>query len=176
VHPSVRFAATPAVALLSMLVGCAGSARSGLHFSARPDASWSETGPGRYSTAMLGAAVVVDLHADDPGIEIAVENPTQRAVEVRLGPEATRTPDAAIGEYQPRRLDRSRVEGASDFAPYLTMQPVQVEPGIRTLFALDNPLGRDPSIGQYLVLVVEIRAQGRFERRLLPLQATNTSR
>jgi hypothetical protein len=123
---------------------------------------------------MLGTTVVVETHAHDLRLEVAVENPTTRAVEVRLGPEATRKPDAAIGEYQPRRLDHSRVEGAGDFAPYLSMQPVQVEPGFRTLFALDSPLGREPSIGHYLVLVVEVRAAGRSERRLLPLQATNS--
>ena len=176
--PSVRRAAILAAlwSSLPLLVGCAATpARGGLRYSARPGAGWTETGPGRLSTEMLGATVFVDLHARDARLEVAFENPTDRAVEVRLGPEATRKPDAAIGEFQPRRLDRSHVEGATDFLPYLTMQPVQVEPGFRTLFALDSPLGRDPSIGQFLVLVIEVRAGGRFERRLLPLQATNAA-
>ena len=58
--------------------------------------------------------------------------------------------------------------------PYVSMQPAEIRTGWRGTFFLDSPLGRDPTIGQQVQLVLEVRdAKGGFERRLLSLVATN---
>ena len=60
-----------------------------------------------------------------------------------------------------------------DFAPYRSLDRVEIPDQWRTTFFLDNPLGREPTVGQYIVLVLEVWRGGEFARRRLPLVATN---
>jgi hypothetical protein len=148
--------------------------RSALHYEARDATGWTRAGTGRWTAPAAGGALSVDLHPTELRLELRLENPTPGRLTVRLGPQTTRDPDAAIGELQHRRLDPARREGTTAFLPYLSMQAIDVEPGTAVTFWLDSPLGREPSIGQYFVLVVDVQGEGHAHARLmLPLQATN---
>ena len=145
-----------------------------LRYEAADPNGWMLEGDGRLSVTLLGARLLVDLHQQQTRVELIVENGTTQDLEVRVGPEATRAPTAAIGELLRRPLDRGHGEEVPEFVPYLSMQRAEVRANWRGVFDLDSPLGREPTIGQYLVLVIEVRdGKGGFERRLLPLVATN---
>lgn len=161
--------------LLLLAVACnTPPPRPWLRFEPSGSHVFRQTGPGQLEAEALGARLAVDLHRKDTQIRLELVNGTAQDLEVRVGPEARENPTAAIGELQRRRLDGSRGEEVPDFVPYVALQPMPVLAGYRATFHLDNPLGREVVIGQYFVLVVEIRdAQGRRERRLLPLVATN---
>lgn len=160
------------VILCCGLTGCGAAPRAFvLRYEARPTEGWREVAPDRFVATALGAEVTVALTPGEASIEVVVANPTERALELRVGPEATRSKTEPIGEIQHRRLDGSRGEGHGDYDPYLSQQPVQVQPGTRTVVWLDRALGRAPEVGQYMVLLVELQAPtGPRQRRLLPVQ------
>lgn len=161
---------SPLLLLCACVGNRAGKATGGLHYEARQADGWSEVRSGEVATSALGATVRALLHPTESRLELRVENPTAARLDVRVGPEATRSSSAAIGEVQHRRLDGARGEGTTDFLPYLSMQPTEIAPGEQAAFFLDNPLGREPALGHYFVLVVELQSpQGVRQRRLLPL-------
>ena len=166
---------SPLFAVLALLAACAAlPPQPWLRYVARDPAGWTAGEHGRLMTTLLGAAIAVDLHERETRVDLIVENSTGGDLVVRLGAETTQAPTAAIGEVQRRRLDQARAEDVPEIVPYVSMQPAEVRTGFRATFALDNPLGREPTIGQYFVLVVEARdSKGGLERRLLPLTATN---
>jgi hypothetical protein len=148
--------------------------RSALHYEARATADFTDQGGGHLVARVGDADVEIALDPHAPHIEVGVGNPTARAVTVRLGPQATHRPEQSIGELQHQPLDAARAEGRSEFLPFLSMQSIEVVAGTRTVFHLDDPLGREPVVGHYMVLVLEVDgADGRRDRRLLPLVATN---
>src|SRR5262245_39631535 len=171
----VPIARAVGVCALLLCAGCrTPPQRSGLHYEVREASGWTRAAAGRWTAPAAGAALCVDLHPTELRLEVRLENPTPGRLTVRLGPQTTRDPDAAIGELQHQRLDPVRREGTTAFLPYLSMQAIEVEPGTVVTFFLDSPLGREPSIGQYFVLVVDVQGEGRGHARLLlPLQATN---
>jgi hypothetical protein len=159
-----------------VFAGCsAGPAKPWLRFVADDPKGWQTGADGRLTTQVLGASVRADLHTRDPQIELQVENRSGGDLSIRVGPEATQTPTASIGDLRRRPLDQSRGEDVTkDYVPYVSMQSIEVRNGWRAEFYLLNPLGREPSIGQYLVLVIELHdAKGAVDRRYLPLVATN---
>lgn len=135
---------------------------------------WESTGDGRLATTMHGCRVEVDLHDTQTRVELIAPNSSGQDLEFRVGPDAAGDPQTAIGEVQRRPLDNKPGEEVLDYVPYVPMQRMEVRHGWRAIFALDSPLGREPAMGQYFVLVVECRdPKGALERRLLPLTATN---
>lgn len=174
-RPARRGSAAFTVGLSLLLSACRAPApAAGLRYEARPVTGWTAAGDGRWTTTAFGAAIAVELPPREPRVELSIDNPTAQRLTVRLGPEVTRTPSAAIGEVQFRLRDRARAEGATDYLPYVSMQPVALDAGHRAAFYLDSPIGRDPAIGQYFVLVVELQTPaGERQRHLLPLCATN---
>src|SRR5262245_50094051 len=85
--------------------------RSALHYEARDPTGWASAGAGRWTAGAAGGALRVDLQADELRLEIRLENPTAGRLTVRLGPQTTRDPTAAIGELQNKRLDPAGREG-----------------------------------------------------------------
>lgn len=168
-------AAIAVVSLFAFLSACNVPApRAWLRFEPSGGHVWQQPGPGRLESTVLGARLQVDLHRRDTQIRLELRNDTGRDLAIALGPEVRRGPTAAIGELQRKPLDGSRGEDVPDFVPYVSMQQAEVRDGYLATFHLDNPLGREVVLGQYLVLVVEARdSGGAFERRLLPLVATN---
>ncbi|MBK8099728.1 MAG: hypothetical protein IPK26_21690 [Planctomycetes bacterium] len=135
---------------------------------------WEATGEGRLAATLHGCRVEIDLHQTQTRVELIAANDTGKDLEFRVGPDATRDPHTAIGEVQRRPLDNKPGEEVLDYVPYVPMQRLEVRHGWRAIFALDSPLGRDPVLGQYFVLVVEVRdPTGAMVRKLLPLTATN---
>jgi hypothetical protein len=147
--------------LLLLLVACNTSpTRTGLRFEVTDADRWTPGADGKWSCSLLGARCAI--------------NPTPAPIELRVGPEATRNPTAAIGEMRVLPLGKMPVENVPDYQPYVAQKPVSVPNGSRATFYLDTPLGREPTVGQYLVLVIEARDErAGFERRLLSLVATN---
>jgi len=173
---SVPIARAISVCALLLAAGCRTPPQrsGGLHYEVREATAWTHAGAGRWTAAAAGGALSVDLHPSELRLEVRLENPSAGRLTVRLGPQTTRDPSAAIGELQHQRLDPARREGTTAFLPYLSMQAIEVEPGTAVTFWLDSPLGREPSIGQYFVLVVDVQGESRGHARLsLPLQATN---
>ena len=158
-----------------LLLGCTTPPpKAWLRYEAQDLKGWQAEGDGRLGTVMLGARVGIDLYKRDTRIEVTVENGTPGDLKVMVGPEALQTPTAAIGDLGRRPLGQSRGEDVPQMVPYVSMQPAEIRTGWRGTFYLDSPLGRDPTIGQQVQLVLEVRdAKGGFERRLLSLVATN---
>lgn len=146
--------------------------RPWLHYAPAGESTWQGGADGLLSATFLGASAVLSLRPDQTCIELTVRNTTETALEFRVGPDGA-LPRQAIGELLLRQFAPPSV-GGPEVVPYLTQQPVVVQPGWRAVFYLDAPLGREPGIGQYLVLQVEARnPAGLRERRNLPLVATN---
>jgi hypothetical protein len=161
-----------------VLAGCSsGPPKPWLRFVAEDPKGWQTAADGRLTTQVLGASLQVDLHTRDPQIELQVDNRSGGDVSIRVGPEATQTPTASIGDLRRRPLDQSRGEDVTkDFVPYVSMQSIELRNGWRAEFYIMSPLGRDPSIGQFLQLVIEVHdAKGTVDRRSLPLVATNVA-
>jgi hypothetical protein len=161
-----------------VLAACSsGPPKPWLRFVAEDPKGWQKGADGRLTTQVLGASLQADLHARDPRIELQVDNRSGGDVAIRVGPEATQSPTASIGDLRRRPLDQSRGEDVTkDYVPYVAMQSVELRNGWRASFDLESPLGREPSIGQYLVLVIEVHdAKGAVDRRYLPLVATNVA-
>lgn len=170
---------TSAILALLLPVACGSSCstsppRAWLRYEPSDPSGWQVELPGRLSTTVHGARFVADLHDRSTRIQLTAVNPTGRDLEVAVGPESARGLTAAIGELRARPLERAAVEGVPDFVPYQALQPVPVRAGWQVEFFLDTPLGREPTIGQYLVLELEVRDGGDLQRRRLPLVATNT--
>jgi hypothetical protein len=134
---------------------------------------WTPAGEGAYTSRVLGADLRIDLHRRETRVELQIENKSGRELRLAVGPEALNNPSAAIGQVQRRPMGGGRGEDVPDYIEYLSMQPIEVRDGWRCVFYLDSPLGRDPTIGQYLVLVIEASTGQARERKLLPLVATN---
>jgi hypothetical protein len=135
--------------------------------------SWAIGATGRFVTRLHGADLTLDLMQVDTRAEITVENRTAAAIDIRMGPEAS-SARVAIGAVLLRPLEPTPGQTGQDWLPYSPMQPQVVEAGQRAIFHLDQPLGRDPGLGQYFVLTVEGRdGKGNVERISMPLQATN---
>lgn len=129
---------------------------------------WSPLGAGKFGGSVHGANVSIDLFNPETRVLVTVENPTEQAVKVEIGPEAGASKDA-MGEVLLRELD-GPVAGGPAMQPYVARQPLTVESGWRATFYLDRPLGRDVKLGQYFVLgTVCENASGERVRRLLPL-------
>lgn len=163
---------------VALLPGCnTPPPRGWLRYEPSGPHSWRLTPEGQLTVDALGAQVLVDLNRKDTRVEMLVRNTTSVDLAFRAGPTASETPASAIGEVQRKPIDPGRGEEVRDYEPYLSMQEVEVRSGWQTTFYLDSPLGRDPVLGQYFVLVVEARdAGGRRQRHTLPLVATNSGR
>ncbi|MGE3174724.1 MAG: hypothetical protein AB7O97_18980 [Planctomycetota bacterium] len=175
-----RARASAGLALLALAtVPSCRSARTAvpLHYAAQPTEDFTDLAGGRLQARVGGLDVRVVLAPTAPHIELTVANPDRRTVRVRLGPQAVRDRTAAIGEVQHRPLGRPPGsplgEGRSDFLPFLSMQDMAVEPQTEAVFYVDHPLGTEPAVGQYLVLVLEVDGAAGRDRRLLPLVVTN---
>ena len=148
--------------------------RPWLRFQPAGPTNWTADESGRLTARLHGAGVSIDLNRRETRIEVLVENSGAAPLEVRMGPEAS-APRSAIGEVLLRPLGGPAGARGPDMMPYNGMQVVTVEPGWRGVFYLDAPLGRDPVLGQYFVLSVEVRdVAGLWDRRTLPLVAANT--
>ena len=126
--------------------------------------------PGAFAGDLLGARLRVDLYDPKTAVLVVVDNPTDASVRVSLGPDAG-DPRNAIGEVLLRRLDGPAV-GGPDMQAYAARQPLAVDGGWRATFYLDAPLGREPKLGQYLVLAIEAETDAAARvRYTLPLIA-----
>lgn len=161
-------------ALLLLLAACnTPPPRPWLRFQPSGQHDWTVGADGLLVARLHGADVALDLNRTQTRVQVTVQNTSGRPVEMRMGPEAA-APRGAIGEVLLRAVDGPPGAAGPDMLPYNSMQPIAVESGWRGTFFLDSPLGRDPVLGQYMVLTVEARdAAGRVERRRLPLLATN---
>lgn len=174
-----RIPRSVSVALLFSLAAAIASCRApqqraNLHYRPAAIDGWRNLGAGRYGQSLNGVAIEVSMPADAPQLELSLVNEADGGVVVRLGPDAMRAGTTAIGEVQLRHADRGRQDGTTDYLPYLAMQDFEIPPGGRAVFYLDSPLGREPALGQYFVLVIELRRdRARLVRSLLPMQATN---
>lgn len=140
---------------------------------AAPD--WTRIADGKFATELMGAKVEVDLSGSSTRIVATVDNATDRELEIRLGGEGTPR-DVQIGETLRRAIDRDPGTVGPDYEPYSSFQPLPVGAGVRAVFYVDTPLGRDPSYGQYFVFTIEARAASRpVERRSLPLTANHVA-
>jgi len=176
---SIRSGVTPVlVASMIVLAACnTPPPKAWLRYEPSGAHSWRQTPDGQLEIEALGAKVSVDLNRTDTRIELAVRNSTGVDLTFRTGPAASETPSSAIGEIQRKPLEPGRGEEVQDYQPYLSMQDVEVRSGWQTTFYLDSPLGRDPVLGQYFVLMLEARdAAGHRERHTLPLVATNSGK
>ncbi len=172
-----RFATVGACAMVFAVACRAPQVRSNLHYQPAPATGWRELSDGHLAQSQQGVAIEVTMAADAPQLELSFVNDAPTRVVVRLGPESMRAASTAIGEVQLRHVDRARHDGTTDYLPYLAMQDFEIPPGGRAVFYLDSPLGRDPLLGQYFVLAIELRREGApMMRSLLPLQATNVPR
>lgn len=178
-RPLRRSVRRPAHLAFSALVGCIALAAAACH--APPPRPWlryelagptefTPRGEGVYGGSAFGADIAVDLSQPGTRIQVVVENPGTETVTLRIGPNAS-APRAAIGELLLRPLSGA-AGGGPDTRAYAALQPIAVEGGWRATFYLDSPLGREPQLGQYLVLVVEAaNEKGEQVRRQLPVVA-----
>ena len=129
-----------------------------------------QLGAGKFGSVALGAEVSIDLYNPDTRVLVVVENPTDEALTVRLGPDAG-APTSAIGEVLLRQVN-GPAAGGPPMQGYVAMHGCKVEAGWRATFYLDRPLGKDPKLGQYFVFAFEIENQkGERVRRFLPVIA-----
>lgn len=181
-RPPRRSACRPArsasLALVGALLGGAALAaachtpppRPWLRYELAGPTEFTPRGEGVYGGSAFGADIAIDLHRPGTGMHVVVENPGTETVTLRIGPNAG-APRAAIGELLLRRLSGDGA-GGPDTRAYAALQPIALEGGWRATFFLDAPLGREPQLGQYLVLVVEAaNDKGEEVRRMLPVIA-----
>jgi hypothetical protein len=144
----------------------------------RPSLRFQPAGPtamtaganGLYVTRVHDVDVTVDLGRAQTRIQVTAENRTGKTATLQVGPDAGQ-PRLPIGELLLRPLASTNSSGPA-IVPYLGMTPVNLEDGWRATFYIDEPLGREPALGQYFVLSVEARVgEGPKERRTMPLIA-----
>lgn len=157
-----------------LLAGCGlEPPRSYLHFRQSGDTTWVREADGTYSASFFGAIASLRLDPRHTSVEVRIRNETAAPVEFRIGPEAS--PQVrAIGTVLLRPLHGP--PGGPDLMPYNSLQSQLVAPDWRATFYLDAPAGDAPGLGKILVLTVEGHRDGRCERRILPLVATNSGR
>lgn len=130
----------------------------------------AQLGAGKFGSSAFGADVSIDLYNPDTRVLVVVDNPSDEALTVRLGPDAG-APQDAIGEVLLRQLS-GPAAGGPPMRGYVAMNGCKVEAGWRATFYLDRPLGKDPKLGQYFVFAVEVENQkGERVRRFLPVVA-----
>ena len=162
-----------ATLVLALLAACNSPLPDGrLRFWPEDPRDWSETGAGQLVTTALGARCSIDLNRRDTRIWLVVDNEAGPTLSVAVGAESARDSTPAVGERRLRPVDSDQLESVRDFVPYRSLQAIEIEAGWRAEFFLDNPLGREPTTGTYLVLVLEVRAGENLQRRLLPLVAS----
>lgn len=107
-------------------------------------------------------------------LEVTVDNPGDQDLEVRIGVQGP-APTWAVGEVRRQPPRATRGEGMVRAQPYLAHAPLRLDRGWRAWFELDGLLEREPTIGHYLVLEIEVGVVGQAvrERRLLPMVASN---
>jgi len=142
----------------------------GLRYRAENPEAWDGDSTQMLRATLAGAPVVVDFTSTESRLVLTVDNPTKQLLHVRIGAQSGSSRDAAIGEVRMQRSGGGRLEGATGYAPFLANSLVSVEPECRAVFYVDAPLGREPSIGEYAGLHVQVGAPGaKPERRLLPI-------
>jgi hypothetical protein len=159
--------------VLALLVVAACSApppRPSLRFQPAGPTAMTAGANGLYVTRVHDVDVTVDLNRAQTRIQVTAENRTGKIVTLQVGPDAGQ-PRLPIGELLLRPLASTNSSGPA-IVPYLGMTPVNLEDGWRATFYIDEPLGREPALGQYFVLSVEARVgEGPKERRTMPLIA-----
>ena len=101
-------------------------------------------------------------------MSVTVENDTEAAVSVSVGPDAG-APDAPIGEVLLRQL-KGPAAGGPAMAEYTAMSPLALDSGWRAMFYLDRPVGREIKLGQYFVFAVQVEgSDGARQRVQLPV-------
>ncbi len=142
----------------------------GLRYRVEDPSGWNGDGAAYLQTTMGAAPVTVELLRPESRLVITVENPTPSPLHVRVGPQSGAAKDVAIGEVRLQTRDGRRIEGESAYAPFVPRSLVTVEPQCRAVFYVDAPLGREPTVGEFAVLLVEVgEPDVKPERRLLPL-------
>jgi hypothetical protein len=175
-------AARACVALL--LIGCAGllsscsqlPSRPFLRLSAVDVQGWQSPRPGVHAVTIADVSITAALDRPDTRLLLTCRNHGDAVASIAVGTESARGRSAAIGEIRIRPEDRLTAEGLPDFAPCRSLEPFGVDPAWMAEFYLDAPLGREPTVGQYFVLVVEVRRGDGVQRALLPLTAGYVSR
>lgn len=149
----------------------------GLRYRAENPEAWDGDSTQMLRATLAGAPVVVDFTSTESRLVLTFDNPTKQLLHVRIGAQSGSSRDAAIGEVRMQRRGGGRLEGATGYAPFLANSLVSVEPECRAVFYVDAPLGREPSIGEYAVLHVQVGAPGvKPERRLLPIVVASPAR
>ena len=136
--------------------------------------SWSrDAATGRLESTICGVPLTVDLRGRDSRIVVTLDNATEAPLSLRMGAQATAR-RGAIGEWLQRPLRPDGAAAGEDYLPCRAMEWVEVGPGRRAVFYVDEPVERAPSYGQYFVFDVEVRSRGgQIERRSLPLIAVH---
>lgn len=159
--------------VLALLVVAACSSpppRPSLRFQPAGPTAMTAGANGLYVTRVHDVDVTVDLGRAQTRIQVTAENRTGKTATLQVGPDAGQ-PRLPIGELLLRPLASTNPSGPA-IVPYLGMTPVDLEDGWRATFYIDEPLGREPALGQYFVLSVEARVgEGPKERRTMPLIA-----
>lgn len=142
----------------------------GLRYRVEDPTGWSGDRTAWLQTTMGQAPVSVDLQSPESRLVLTVENPTPSPLHVRVGPQSGAAKDVAIGEVRLQTRDGRRIEGETGYAPFVPRSLVTVEPQCRAVFYVDAPLGHEPRVGEFAVLLVEVgEPDAKPERRLLPL-------
>jgi hypothetical protein len=155
----------------ALTAGCMGPGpQPWLRYELTGRTEWQPRSEGVYGGELLGADVNLDLYQTGTRIEVVVANATDQSLTFRVGPDAG-APLGAIGQVLLRRLDGGSV-GGPDMMEYAALQPIVVDGGWRATFFIDEPLGREVKLGQYLVFAVEAEnTTGTRARRTLPVIA-----
>jgi hypothetical protein len=167
-----------ALVLASSLVlaaGCMNTPRStNLRFApADAHPGWAAAPGGRLRTHCGPATVTVNLFERSVLIGVMVENPAAGAVELRLGSEGGAA-GTAVGDLWRQPL--AQPQKAAESVPYLAHEPVALRGGWRAEFLLNNLLGKELQLGQYLVLTLAVQGPGSgdVQRCALPLSAVSS--
>jgi hypothetical protein len=142
----------------------------GLRYRAVDPVDWTGDRTQWLQTTMAKAPVMVDFLSPQSRLVLTVENPTKEPLQVRVGPQSGAAKGAAIGEVRMQRRGGGRLEGSSGYAPFLPRSLVTVEPECQAVFYIDAPLGHEPRVGEFAVILVEVGPRdAKPERRLLPI-------
>ncbi len=125
-------------------------------------------GGGRFAGTVGGVRVQVSLADPQTRVSVAIENDTDDAVSVSVGPDAG-APAAPIGEVLLRQVSAPAAGGPA-MADYSAMSPLALDSGWRAMFYLDRPVGREIKLGQYFVFAVQVEgSDGSRQRVHLPV-------